>query len=255
MVIDLAISLISSLPSPLLHGLATIFLFPIFPSIGLQIHPRLEMGRTGVPSSVVTRPPRDGENTVLPSCWGKKNAVQDGLSLWLNNQIGEEEQGRNNFIWFGVICENNSSQLFMHLHSHLLPQPSANSPLDNRAPDLEGLHCEMHGIVEQIRIMNENNTRLIKHLTTNNPPPLAVPPIPKEVDQSRRSHRFRDHESQSCHSTSQAQSSRNWQRRSPSLRSRRERSSIRSESRSSSRTHDTEGEKTMRRGRSPRRND
>ncbi|GFZ15797.1 hypothetical protein Acr_25g0002060 [Actinidia rufa] len=47
MVLDLAISLISSLPSPLLHGLATIFLSPIFSSIGLQIHPRLEMGRTG----------------------------------------------------------------------------------------------------------------------------------------------------------------------------------------------------------------
>ena len=46
MVLDLAISLISSIPSPLLHGFATIFLFPIFSSIGLQIHPQLEMGRT-----------------------------------------------------------------------------------------------------------------------------------------------------------------------------------------------------------------
>ncbi|GFS40011.1 hypothetical protein Acr_00g0066200 [Actinidia rufa] len=44
---------------------------------------------------------------------------------------------------------NNNSQLFMHLHSHLIPRPSASSPMDNRAhmmagnnqaPDLEGLH-------------------------------------------------------------------------------------------------------------------
>ncbi|GFS36112.1 hypothetical protein Acr_00g0044120 [Actinidia rufa] len=102
MVLDLAISLISSLPSPLLYGLATIFLFLISPPIGLQIHPRLEMGRrTGVPLSVVTRPPLGGENTGLPSCWeeeqglGKKNRDKDsqGLSLSRLNQIGEERTG------------------------------------------------------------------------------------------------------------------------------------------------------------------
>ncbi|GFY80893.1 hypothetical protein Acr_01g0007020 [Actinidia rufa] len=40
----------------------------------------------------------------------------------------------------------------------------------------------MHGIAEHIRIMNENNARLIQHLTTNNPPPPAVAPIPEEVE-------------------------------------------------------------------------
>ena len=35
----------------------------------------------------------------------------------------------------------------------------------SQAPDLEGLHREMHGIAEQIRIMNENNARLIQHLS------------------------------------------------------------------------------------------
>ncbi|GFY82450.1 hypothetical protein Acr_02g0006900 [Actinidia rufa] len=82
MVLDLAISLISSLPSPLLHGWATIFLSLISPPIGLQIHPRLEMGRTGGTLSVVTRPPLGGENTGLPSCWGRRTGT------------GEEEQGQ-----------------------------------------------------------------------------------------------------------------------------------------------------------------
>ncbi|GFS41455.1 hypothetical protein Acr_00g0074450 [Actinidia rufa] len=95
MVLDLTISLISSLPSPLLHGLITIFLSLISPPIGLQIHSRLKMGRTGGPLSVVTRPPLGGENTGLPSCWGrrtgtgearageegKKNRDRDSLSL------------------------------------------------------------------------------------------------------------------------------------------------------------------------------
>ncbi|GFZ21313.1 eukaryotic aspartyl protease family protein [Actinidia rufa] len=86
MVPDLAISLISSLPSPLLHGLVTIFLSLISPPIGLQIHPRLEMGRTGVPLSVVTRLPRGGENTGLPSCWGRRTGTGEA-------RAGEEEQG------------------------------------------------------------------------------------------------------------------------------------------------------------------
>ncbi|GFZ18385.1 hypothetical protein Acr_27g0001240 [Actinidia rufa] len=150
----------------------------------------------------------------------------------------------------------------MHLHIRLLPRSSA-SPLDNRAhtmasnnqaPDLEGLNHKLHGIAEQIGIMNENNTHMIQHLTTNNPLPPVKAPVPKEVDQSRRSHRSGGHESQSRHSTHQAQSSRNRGRCSSSLRSRRERSPVWLESRLSRWTHDTEGEETMRRGRSPRRN-
>ena len=47
----------------------------------------------------------------------------------------------------------------------------------SQAPDLEGLHREMHNMVEQMRIMNENSTRLIQHLTSANPPPFIAPPI------------------------------------------------------------------------------
>ncbi|GFY91186.1 hypothetical protein Acr_07g0013820 [Actinidia rufa] len=48
--------------------------------------------------------------------------------------------------------------------------------------------------------MNENNTRLIQHLTTNNPPPNAAP-TQEKANQPRRSHRLGDHDSQSHHST------------------------------------------------------
>ena len=60
----------------------------------------------------------------------------------------------------------------------------------------------MHGITEQIRIMNENNACLIQHLAPNNPPPHAV--LVLEVSQSRRPRRSRDREYQSHQSTGQA---------------------------------------------------
>ncbi|GFS38239.1 hypothetical protein Acr_00g0056410 [Actinidia rufa] len=97
----------------------------------------------------------------------------------------------------------------MTIHSHLLPRPSTSSPVDNRAhtmvnnnqaPDLKGFPREMHGITEQIKIINENNALLIQHLATNNPLPLAVP-IPLEVERSCCSHRSGDRESQSRHNT------------------------------------------------------
>ncbi|GFZ09317.1 hypothetical protein Acr_20g0011250 [Actinidia rufa] len=68
----------------------------------------------------------------------------------------------------------------MHLRIRNLPRPSASSPLDNRAPpmanasqapDLEGLHHEIHGMPEQMRVMNENNARLIQLLAAANPQP------------------------------------------------------------------------------------
>ena len=64
---------------------------------------------------------------------------------------------------FGIVCGNDNSQYFMHLRSRLLSIPSTSSSLDNKthpmentnqALDLEGIHREMHGIAEQIRIMN-----------------------------------------------------------------------------------------------------
>ncbi|GFZ18459.1 hypothetical protein Acr_27g0001980 [Actinidia rufa] len=76
----------------------------------------------------------------------------------------------------------------MHLRSHLLPRPSASSPLDDRAypttntsqaQDLEGLHREIYGMAEQMRIMNKNNVVLIQHLAANNPPPPPPTPVPE----------------------------------------------------------------------------
>ena len=82
----------------------------------------------------------------------------------------------------------------MHLHNRLVPRPSTNNSLDYRAhpmantsqaPDLEGLHREIHGMAEQIRIMNENNARLIQHLAATNPPPPIVPLV-LDIQRSRR---------------------------------------------------------------------
>ena len=61
----------------------------------------------------------------------------------------------------------------------------------SQALDLEGLHREMHGIAEQIRIIKENNVCLIQHLTKNNPP-FAATPIQEEVDRSHRSRQSSD---------------------------------------------------------------
>ncbi|GFY87554.1 hypothetical protein Acr_05g0011930 [Actinidia rufa] len=64
---DLAISRISSPSSLHLPGLATILLSLISPPIGLQIQPQPEMGRTGVPPFVVTRPPRGNRAATRPA--------------------------------------------------------------------------------------------------------------------------------------------------------------------------------------------
>ncbi|GFZ05834.1 hypothetical protein Acr_18g0000040 [Actinidia rufa] len=81
----------------------------------------------------------------------------------------------------------------MRLCNRLLPRPSTSSPVDNRAhamvghnqaPDLEGLHREMYGIAEQIRIMNKNNAYLIQHLIINNPPSPAAPIPPEKNGES-----------------------------------------------------------------------
>ena len=61
----------------------------------------------------------------------------------------------------------------------------------SQVPDLEGIHREMHGIAEQIRIMNEINARLVQHLAINNLP-SATAPVPDEVDRSRCSYRSSD---------------------------------------------------------------
>ena len=52
--------------------------------------------------------------------------------------------------------------------------------------------------------MNENNARLIQHLATNNPPPLAAP-IPPKIEWSHYSRRLDDRESRSCQSTGRAE--------------------------------------------------
>ncbi|GFZ06814.1 hypothetical protein Acr_18g0009840 [Actinidia rufa] len=136
----------------------------------------------------------------------------------------------------------------MHLRSRYLPRPSASSPPDNRAhpmanpgqvPDLEGLYREIHDIAEQMRIMNENNGRLMQLLTAANPPLPAAPPVP-DIERSRHSNRSGDR-SQNI-STERV---RRGRRRAPSP-SLRERSSSSESSKTPSRA---------RRRRSPRRGD
>ncbi|GFS33858.1 hypothetical protein Acr_00g0030910 [Actinidia rufa] len=98
---------------------------------------------------------------------------------------------------FGAVCGNDSSYYSMHLRSRYLPRPSASSALDNRAPpmantsqvlDLEGLHHEIHGMAEQMRVKNENNAHLIQLLAAANPQP--APPVPG-IERSRHSSRSR----------------------------------------------------------------
>ncbi|GFZ21689.1 hypothetical protein Acr_29g0008510 [Actinidia rufa] len=100
---------------------------------------------------------------------------------------------------FGAVCGNDSSYYSMHLRNRYLPKPSASSPLDNRAPpmantsqvpDLEGLHHEIHGMAEQMRVMNENNARLMQLLAVANPQPQPAPPVPG-IERSRHSSRSR----------------------------------------------------------------
>ncbi|GFZ18326.1 hypothetical protein Acr_27g0000650 [Actinidia rufa] len=61
----------------------------------------------------------------------------------------------------------------------------------NQVPDLKGLHREIHDMAEQMRIMNENNGRLMQLLTTANPPLPAAPPVPA-IERSRHSIRLGD---------------------------------------------------------------
>ncbi|GFZ18414.1 hypothetical protein Acr_27g0001530 [Actinidia rufa] len=91
-------------------------------------------------------------------------------------------------------------QFSMHLRSRNPPRPSASSPLDNRAPpmantsqvsDLEGLHHEILGMAKQMRVINENNARLIQLLAAANPQPPAAPSVP-DVERSRHSNRSGD---------------------------------------------------------------
>ncbi|GFY87765.1 hypothetical protein Acr_05g0014040 [Actinidia rufa] len=133
----------------------------------------------------------------------------------------------------------------MHLRSRNLPRPSASSPLDNRAPpmantsqvpDLEGLHHEIHGMAEQMRVMNENNARLIQLLAAANPQPPAAPSIP-DIERSRHSNRSGDR----SHNVSTERARDRHRAPSPSLR---ERSSSSESSQTRSR---------IRRGRSPHR--
>ncbi|GFZ19322.1 hypothetical protein Acr_28g0000270 [Actinidia rufa] len=112
------------------------------------------------------------------------------IDCWLLAQISTTTVWRR--LW--------ERQFSMHLRSRNLPRPSASSPLDNRAPpmantsqvpDLEGLHHEIHGMAEQMRVMNENNARLIQLLAAANPQPPAAPSVP-DVERSRHSNRSGD---------------------------------------------------------------
>ncbi|GFY98987.1 hypothetical protein Acr_13g0003880 [Actinidia rufa] len=60
----------------------------------------------------------------------------------------------------------------------------------SQVPDLEGFHREIHDMAEHMRIMNENNGRLMQLLTAANPPLLAAP-VP-DIERSRHSNRSGD---------------------------------------------------------------
>ncbi|GFS45221.1 hypothetical protein Acr_00g0094950 [Actinidia rufa] len=82
----------------------------------------------------------------------------------------------------------------------------------SQALNLEGIiHREMHGIVEQIRIINKINAHLVRHLATNNPHPSTAP-VPKDADRSRHAHRSGNQDSYNSHSASQGHSTRRWER-------------------------------------------
>ena len=49
-----------------------------------------------------------------------------------------------------------------------------------QASDLKGTPHDMHGIAEQIGIMNEINARMVLHIAMNNLPHITAP-IPKDV--------------------------------------------------------------------------
>ncbi|GFY94785.1 hypothetical protein Acr_10g0001700 [Actinidia rufa] len=137
----------------------------------------------------------------------------------------------------------------MHLRSRNLPKPSASSPPGNRshpmanpgqAPNLEGLHREIHNMAEQMRIMNENNGRLMQLLTVANPQLPAAPSVP-DVERSRHSNRSGRSFGSTNVSTERARGRRRAS--SPSLRER------------SSSSESSQTRARVRRGRSPHRGD
>ena len=60
-----------------------------------------------------------------------------------------------------------------------------------QTPDLEGIHREIHDMAEQMRIMNENNGRLMQLLTAANPQLPAAPSVP-DIERSRHTNRSGD---------------------------------------------------------------
>ncbi|GFY81104.1 hypothetical protein Acr_01g0009130 [Actinidia rufa] len=84
-----------------------------------------------------------------------------------------------------------------------------------QTPDLEGLHREIHDMAEQMRIMNENNGRLMQLLTAANPQPPAAPSVP-DVERSRHSNHLGDR----SHNVSTERARGRRRAPSPSLRER-----------------------------------
>ncbi|GFY98627.1 hypothetical protein Acr_13g0000280 [Actinidia rufa] len=107
-----------------------------------------------------------------------------------------------------------------------------------QVPDLEGLHREIHDMAEQMRIMNENNGRLMQLLTATNPQLPAAPSVP-DVERSRHSNRSGDR----SHNVSTERARGRRRAPSPSLHER------------SSSSESSQTRARVRRGRSPNRGD
>ncbi|GFS29536.1 hypothetical protein Acr_00g0007140 [Actinidia rufa] len=144
---------------------------------------------------------------------------------------------------FGAVCGNDSSLCTCAAATYpdqvlAAPWISRAPPMANasQVPDLEGLHHEIHGMAEQMRVMNENNARLIQLLATANPQPPAAPSVP-DVERSRHSNRSGDR----SHNVSTERARDRHRAPSPSLRER------------SSSSESSQTRFRVRRGRSPHR--
>ncbi|GFZ16042.1 hypothetical protein Acr_25g0004510 [Actinidia rufa] len=122
----------------------------------------------------------------------------------------------------------------------ILPPGNRSHPMANpgQVPNLEGLHREIHDMAEQMRIMNENNGRLMQLLTAANPPLPTAPSIP-DIERSRHSNRSGDR----SHNVSTKRARGRHRASSPSLRER------------SSSSESSQTRARVRRGRSPHRSD
>ncbi|GFS35922.1 hypothetical protein Acr_00g0042720 [Actinidia rufa] len=190
--------------------------------------------------------PRPG-HLLLFVCSGRPLSTRDpvprrqsNIDCWLLAQIFTTTVWRR--LW---------KRQFSNFYAPAQPQPTqtkrTSSPPGNwshpmanpgQVPNLEGLHREIHDMAEQMRIMNENNGRLMQLLTAANPQLPAAPSVP-DAERSRHSNSSEDR----SHNVSTERARGRRRAPSPSLRER------------SSSSESSQTQARVRRGRSPNRGD